>query len=99
MPSAAKRPTVNSSTSRAENFVVRLSIDYEFASRTWWENGGEELWDALREGFDAGGMMLEAHFAQSWLEQARAIEGWAEGSEHAPHPICISSVEDDDPEL
>lgn len=99
MPSEARRPTVNSSTSRAEGIVLRLSIDYEFASRNWWENGGQELWDALREGFDAGGMMLEEHFAQSWLEQASSIEGWDEGSEHAPHPICVSPIEDDDPEL
>lgn len=79
--------------------MLRLSVDYEFSSRTWWESGGQELWDALREGFDSGGVLLEEHFAMSWLEQARAIEGWEKGSEHAPHPICVSPIADDDPEL
>ena len=79
--------------------MLRLNVDYEFASRTWWENGGQELWDALREAFDSGGVLLDEHFARSWLEQASSIEGWEEGSEHAPHPICISPVAEDDPEL
>jgi len=79
--------------------MLRLNIDYEFSSRTWWENGGQELWDALRESFDSGGVLVEEHFANSWLEQASNIDGWTDGSEHAPHPICVSAVAEDDPEL
>ena len=32
--------------------MVRLAIDFEHPSRTWWEKGGQELWDGITEGFD-----------------------------------------------
>ena len=34
--------------------LVRLSVDYEFPSRSWWEKGGQDLWDAISQGFDGG---------------------------------------------
>jgi len=36
--------------------VKKLSIDFEFSSRAWWENGGQQLWDAVTEGFDGSGV-------------------------------------------
>ena len=76
--------------------MVRLSIDFEFASRTWWENGGEDLWEALREGFDGSGVIVDEDLAHSWIAQARSIEGWDDGPEYAPHPVRASPVADDE---
>ena len=32
--------------------MVRLAIDFENSSRTWWESGGRALWESITEGFD-----------------------------------------------
>ena len=32
--------------------MIRLAIDFENPSRTWWESGGQELWDGIAEAFD-----------------------------------------------
>ena len=74
--------------------VVKLAIDYEFASRTWWENGGQALWDAIAEG--GGSVVLDAAVAESWLAEARQIPGWDDGHEYAPHPIAASEPEEED---
>ena len=74
---------------------MRLAVDFEHASRTWWEAGGRELWDAITEGFGENAVLLEATVAESWLAEARQLEGWSDGPEHAPHPIAASSVEGD----
>ena len=29
--------------------LVRLAVDFEFASRTWWEAGGDDLWQGIAE--------------------------------------------------
>ena len=79
--------------------MVKLAIDFEFVSRTWWENGGQELWDAVCEGFDGSGVLIDQSLAQSWLVQASQIEGWDEGTEYAPHPVRTSAVNEDDPDL
>jgi hypothetical protein len=76
--------------------MVRLAIDYEFPSRTWWENGGQELWDGLTEAFDGGGVVVDDHLAASWLAQAEQIEGWNEGADYAPHPIRQAPVDEDE---
>ena len=77
--------------------MLKLSIDHEFVSRTWWESGGEGLWDAVSDG--AGSVVLEDDIARSWLEQASRLPGWSDGHEYAPHPIAASSLSDDDPDL
>ena len=79
--------------------MVKLAIDFEFTSRTWWENGGQELWDAICESFDGSGVLVDDSLAASWIAQAEQIEGWDEGTEYAPHPVRGAAVEDDDPEL
>jgi hypothetical protein len=79
--------------------VKKLAIDFEFSSRDWWENGGQELWDAVTEGFDGSKVIVDDDLARSWLERARAIPGWDAGAEYAPHPIRASALEEDDIEL
>ena len=78
---------------------MRLAIDFEFSSRTWWEAGGQELWDALTEAFDGSGVVVDEDLARSWLTQARVIEGWDDGAEYAPHLIRLSPIDDDDEEF
>ena len=79
--------------------MVKLSIDFEFASRVWWESGGQALWDAVTEGFDGSGVIVDDDLARSWLEQARAIQGWDDGAEYAPHPIRASELAEDEIDL
>ena len=79
--------------------MVRLSIDFEFPSRAWWENGGQELWDGIAEGFDGSYVVLDANLAASWLTQARTIPGWDAGSEYSPHPVRLTQLEEDDEEM
>jgi hypothetical protein len=79
--------------------VVKLSIDYEFPSRTWWESGGQELWDAITEAFDPNRVVLDDALAESWLADARKIPGWDAGPEYAPHPVAAVTLADDDEEL
>jgi hypothetical protein len=79
--------------------VVRLVIDFEFTSRVWWDAGGQELWDAIAESFDGSGVLVDPDLAESWLAQARDIEGWDAGTEYAPHPVRTTAVDEDDPEL
>ena len=44
--------------------MVRLSVDFEFTSRTWWDSGGQELWDGIAEGFDGSAVILEESLAK-----------------------------------
>jgi hypothetical protein len=76
--------------------MVRLAIDFEHPGREWWENGGQDLWDALIEGFDNNDVVLDDSLAQSWLAQAAALPGWDAGPEHAPHPVCLKEVDEDE---
>jgi hypothetical protein len=76
--------------------MVRLSIDFEFSSQTWWEQGGRELWEGIAEGFDGSSLVLDEALAESWLRQARAIPGWDDGPDYAPHPIAVSPVDEDE---
>lgn len=79
--------------------MVRLAIDFEFSSRTWWDAGGQELWDAICESIDGNAVLVDDDLAESWLAQARAIEGWEDGTEYAPHPIRLGEIDPDDEEL
>jgi hypothetical protein len=74
--------------------MVRLSIDFENESATWWDKGGRDLWEGILESFDGSSIVLEASIAESWLEAARKIPGWAVGPEYAPHPISRSEVDE-----
>jgi hypothetical protein len=76
--------------------MLQLSIDFEFSSRTWWEHGGEELWQGIAEAFDGSSVVLEEELAESWLAQARRIQGWDDGPDYAPHPIAASPVQEDE---
>ena len=79
--------------------MKKLAIDFEFSSRTWWDCGGQELWDAVTEGFDGSKVIVDDDLAASWLEQARTIPGWDDGAEYAPHPVRASSLADDEIDL
>jgi hypothetical protein len=74
--------------------MVRLSIDFEHTSRTWWENGGQELWEGITEDFDGSSVVLDTNLAESWLAEAAKVSGWAEGNEYSPHPIARSDVDE-----
>jgi hypothetical protein len=76
--------------------LIRLSVDFEFASRTWWESGGRDLWEGIAEGFDGSSVVLDEGLARSWLEQAQRIPGWSEGPDYAPHPVAAVAVEEDE---
>jgi len=76
--------------------LIRLSVDFEFASQTWWEAGGRDLWDGIAEGFDGSSVVVDEGLAASWLDQARRIPGWNEGPDYAPHPVRSGPVEDDE---
>ena len=74
--------------------MTRLSIDFENPSKTWWREGGQDLWDAIAEGFDGNSVVLDDRMAESWLCSAREIPGWAEGPDYAPHPITSAEVDE-----
>ena len=76
--------------------MVKLAIDFEHPSRTWWEKGGQELWDGITEGFDGNSVVVDEAIAASWLAHARQIPGWEGGPEYAPHPITVSPVNEDE---
>jgi hypothetical protein len=75
--------------------MTRLAIDYENPARTWWESGGQELWDSL---LDPGenSVVLDDDVARSWLKEASQIPGWSEGPEYAPHPIVSGEADEGD---
>lgn len=74
--------------------MLKLAIDFEFASRTWWESGGQDLWDAIAEGGNS--VVLDTGVAHSWLAEARKLPGWDDGHEYAPHPINTSEPDEED---
>jgi len=78
--------------------VIRLAVDFEHSSRTWWEAGGQDLWDGITEGFDGSKVVVDDDLAKSWLGAASTIEGWNDGPEYAPHPITMHTLEEDEPE-
>ena len=76
--------------------LVRLKIDFEHASREWWENGGQELWEGTGEGFEEHAKLLESSLADSWMLEAARIAGWDSGPEYAPHPVRLEPVDEDE---
>ena len=76
--------------------MVRLAIDFENESPTWWDGGGRDLWEALTEAFDNNDVVVEESIAASWLAQAAEIPGWEGGPEYAPHPICQKPIDEDE---
>jgi hypothetical protein len=76
--------------------MKRLSVDFEHTSRTWWESGGQELWDGITEGFDGSSVVVDDDLARSWLAEAGRLPGWEDGTEYAPHPIRCSEVDEDE---
>jgi len=78
--------------------MTKLQIDFEHSSRTWWEAGGQDLWDGIIEEPGASSVVLDDDLAASWIAQASGLEGWSDGPEFAPHPIAVRSLADDDPE-
>ncbi len=78
---------------------MRLAIDFEFASRVWWNSGGQQLWDALAEDFDGSGVIVDDDLAASWMKQAAEIEGWSDGRDYAPHPVRALPLDDDDVDI
>ena len=47
--------------------MIRLSIDFEHSSRTWWDQGGQELWEGISAGFEENAVVLDEDLAKSWL--------------------------------
>lgn len=76
--------------------MVRLAIDFENGADEWWESGGRDLWESIVEGFDNSSALLERALAESWLGQAASLPGWDEGPEHAPHPVRLEEVDEDE---
>jgi hypothetical protein len=79
--------------------LMRLSIDFEHPSRTWWDSGGRELWEGVAEHPDAASVALEDSIARSWLAQAGRIAGWDAGPEFAPHPVRWEPISEEEAEL
>lgn len=76
--------------------LIRIAIDYEHPHRRWWDNGGQDLWDAILESPGANDVVLDESLARSWLAQAEAIEGWHDGPDYAPHPLTARPVDVDE---
>lgn len=76
--------------------MVRLAIDFENGVQRWWDGGGRELWDQIREGFDDSEVLVEESIAHSWIAEAERIPGWHAGPDYAPHPVIVKPVDDDE---
>ncbi len=76
--------------------MIRLAIDFEHPSRTWWNSGGQELWDGINGDDDESAVILDDAVAESWLAEARRLQGWDGGPDYAPHPIAARPVDPDE---
>jgi len=76
--------------------MKKLAVDFEFASRTWWDEGGRDLWEAIAGESEAKSAIVDDDVARSWLTQAQSLPGWDDGHEFAPHPIALRDVEEED---
>ncbi len=76
--------------------MIKLVIDFDCPSPQWWEGGGQDLWDSILEGFDNNAVVLDRSIAESWLVAASKIDGWSGGLEHAPHPIRLQELDEDE---
>ena len=76
--------------------MIKISIDFECAAEEWWEGGGRELWESLVEGFDNNSVLLDESIADSVMKLAEKVPGWSSGHQHAPHPIRLEEVDEDE---
>ena len=76
--------------------MVRLAIDFENEATEWWESGGRDMWESIVEGFDNNSALLDRSLAESWLTQAATLPAWNDGPEHAPHPVRLEEVDEDE---
>ncbi len=76
--------------------MIKIAIDFECPAKEWWENGGRELWESLVEGFDNSSVLLDEPIAASVMAQAAQLPGWQSGHEHAPHPLRLEEVDEDE---
>ncbi len=76
--------------------MVRLAIDFENQSREWWDNGGQDLWDSIIEGFENNAVLLDESLAESWIAHAKQIPGWDNGHPYSPNPVVLQAVDDDE---
>jgi hypothetical protein len=76
--------------------MVKLAIDFDCPSPEWWESGGRDLWESVLEGFDNNEVLMDESLAASWLKAAADVPGWEGGIEHAPHPIRMKEVDEDE---
>jgi len=76
--------------------MIRLAIDFEHPDRTWWEAGGQELWEGITGGDDESAVLLDDDIAASWLAEAGRLPGWEGGPDYAPHPITSRTVDPDE---
>jgi hypothetical protein len=74
--------------------MIRLSIDFENTSSSWWEQGGKDLWEAITEGFDGNSVVVDDNLAESWLKAASEIPGWDDGPEYARNPVNLTEVDE-----
>ena len=78
---------------------VRLGIDYEHPARTWWESGGQELWEGIAGDPDATSVVIDSALADSWWAEAARIPGWDAGPDYAPHPIQRADLDPEELDL
>ena len=76
--------------------MIKIAIDFECPAPEWWEAGGRELWQSLAEGFDNNSILLDESIADSVMAQAATLPGWESGHEHAPHPLRLEEVDEDE---
>jgi hypothetical protein len=76
--------------------MIKIAIDFECPAPEWWEGGGRELWQSLAEGFDNSSVLLDEPIAASVMQHAATLPGWESGHEHAPHPLRLEEVDEDE---
>lgn len=77
--------------------MIKLAIEFENPAREWWESGGRDLWEAISEGFDGNSVLVDEALAESWMAQAAQLPGWHGGPPHAPHPVYLKPLDEDEP--
>ncbi len=76
--------------------MIRIAIDFECSAEQWWDSGGRDLWESLVEGFDNNSVLLDPSIADSVMQQASALPGWDSGHVHAPHPLRLETINEDE---
>jgi hypothetical protein len=76
--------------------MIRISIDFECPAKEWWASGGRDLWESVIEGFENNAVLLDESIADSIMQHAAGLPGWESGHEHAPHPLRLEDVDEDE---